>query len=145
MALDQHRQEAVGQVLDDLDRRQRQVADRQGQRIGQEIGRDRRDDAELERAGERVPGAARGEGDIGGRGEGAAGVLDDRGRAACDAHRTALALEHPDAQFLLELEDLAAEGRLTDVAGRGGPAEMAVIGDGDDIVQVSEVHGALIR
>ena len=30
LALDQHRQQAVGQVLDDLDRRLRQVADRRG-------------------------------------------------------------------------------------------------------------------
>ena len=138
----QHRQQAVGQVLDDLDRRQRQVADGWRQRVGEEIGRDRRDDADPQRAGERVPGAARGGRDVGGGGECAAGVIDDRRRAAGDADDAAFAFEQPHAQRLLELEDLAAERRLTDVAGRGGAAEMAVIRDGDDILQVSQVHGA---
>ncbi len=54
-----------------------------------------------------------------------------------------LALEQPKAELNLELEDLAAERRLAHVAGGGGPAEMAMLGDRDQIFQVPQIHKSL--
>ena len=70
---------------------------------------------------------------------------DHRGRPVADPRPPALALEQAKAKLGLELEDLAAERRLAHVAGRRRAAEMAVVGDGDDIFEVSEVHGRLDR
>ena len=47
----------------------------------------------------------------------------------------------PKAELRLQLEDLAAEGRLTYVAGGRRTAEMLMVGDGDDIFEVSQIHG----
>jgi len=47
------------------------------------------------------------------------------------------------AEFFLELADLRGQGRLADEAGLGGAAEVLVVGEGDEIAQVAEIHGAL--
>ena len=135
------RQQPRGQVLDDRDRRLRQVADQRRQRVRQQIGADGRNDADPQRSGERVARAARRRGDFGDRRQRAPGVLDDRLGARRDGDRAPLALEDAHAEFRLQLEDLAAQRRLADVAGRRGAAEMTVVGDGDDILEIAQVHG----
>ena len=42
----------------------------------------------------------------------------------------------------LELLDLGRQRRLADEAGLGGPAEVAVLGDGDEVAEVAQVHRA---
>ncbi len=145
LALEHQRQQPRGQVLDDRDRRLRQVADQRRQRVGQQIGADCRNDADPQRSGERVARAARRRGDFGDRRQRAPGVLDDRLGARRDGDRAALALEDAHAEFRLQLEDLAAQRRLADVAGRRGAAEMTVVGDGDDILEIAQVHGASLQ
>jgi len=71
---------------------------------------------------------------------GPARVLDDRLRARRDGDRAPFALEDAHAEFSLQLEDLAAQRRLADVAGRRSAAEVTVVGDGDDILEIAQVH-----
>ena len=52
----------------------------------------------------------------------------------------ARALEQRDAEQLLELAQLHRERRLADAAGLGGAAEMPVLGDGQQVAEVTEVH-----
>ena len=49
------------------------------------------------------------------------------------------------AEFGLEAADLLREGWLGDVQPRGGAAEVALLGDGDEVAQVSELHGFISR
>ena len=44
------------------------------------------------------------------------------------------------AHSLFELKDLAAQGRLADVAGGRGSAEMAEIGHSNEILEITQVH-----
>ena len=46
---------------------------------------------------------------------------------------------------LLELLDLGRQRRLADEAGLGGPAEVAVLGHGDQVLEVAEVHRPSVR
>ena len=79
------------------------------------------------------------------------GLVDHpaRHRHHLGAHRGNLdpavgALEQRDAELFLELAHLPAQGRLTDVTGLGGAAEMAEIGDRDDVAEIAQVHRRLI-
>ena len=51
------------------------------------------------------------------------------------------ALEQGDAEFLLQLLDLAGERRLADMAALGGVTEMLQLGHRGQIVQVAQIHG----
>ena len=139
-ALAQARQQTIGQVLDEMEGRERQRRNRVRQRDRQQIGRDSRDHAEPQGPGEWI---SRGPGRVGHAGRGGerrARLRDHRGRAVADPRAPALAFEQAKAELGLKLEDLAAEGRLTHVAGRRRPAEMAMIGHGDRIFEVSQIH-----
>ena len=94
-------------------------------------------------SGSRAPRAV--DDEVGGGGERAAGVSDDRRRAVGDRTARPSRSKSLHAEFFLQLENLAAEGRLADVAGHRGAAEMAVIRDGGDIVQISEIHDAILQ
>ena len=52
-----------------------------------------------------------------------------------------VALDELDAELALELLDLGRQRRLADEAGLGGPAEVAVLGDGDEVPEIAQVHG----
>ena len=73
--------------------------------------------------------------------EDGAGPLDDLLAGAGEQHLAGVALDQLDAELGLELLELGRQGRLADVAGLGGPAEVAVLVDGDEVLQVPEVHG----
>ena len=45
------------------------------------------------------------------------------------------------AELGLEAADLLRERRLRDVQALGGAAEVPLLGDGDEVAQVSELHG----
>ena len=119
--------------------RQRLGERRQGDR--QQIGRDGRDDSEAQFAGEGIARRVSGGGYASRRGERRARLRHDGRRPVADASATAFAVEQAKTELRLELENLPAQRRLTDVARRRRPAEMAVIGDRDDIFEVSKVHG----
>jgi len=59
---------------------------------------------------------------------------------ARDAHSTADAIEEPDAEILLELADLAPEGRLTHPKLRRSLRETSRVSDGDEVAEVPEIH-----
>ena len=49
---------------------------------------------------------------------------------------------HP--KLLLELADAARKGRLGDIAGLGGAREVLLAGQGGQILQLPNIHGATI-
>ena len=62
----------------------------------------------------------------------------------CDLDRSVRAFEDGYSQVFLQFLDLATQGRLADEAACCGLAEMAGFGDGDNVFQVTEVHGLMI-
>jgi hypothetical protein len=50
------------------------------------------------------------------------------------------ALKNSDAELFLEFPDLATQGWLTDEAALRSLAEVARIGNGDDVLQVTQIH-----
>ena len=50
------------------------------------------------------------------------------------------ALDERDAELLLQLLDLRRQRRLADEARLGRPAEVAVVGHGDQVLEVAQVH-----
>jgi hypothetical protein len=57
-----------------------------------------------------------------------------------ERHRTPRALEQPHAQLRLQRADLLAQRRLGDVQALGGAREVQLLGDGDEIAQVTQLH-----
>ena len=102
----------------------------------QDVGTERRDDAEAETAGQ-GPGNGLADAD-----DGVdflhhlTGAPDDLLADGGDTHRLGRALEQLDAKPQLEVLDLRAEGRLRDSAGSGGAAEVTVLSQSDDVTQV---------
>ena len=58
------------------------------------------------------------------------------------SHRAVVAFKQGDAQFVLQLPDLHAEGGLADEAGLGRLTEILQVGDGHKVFEVPEVHGS---
>jgi hypothetical protein len=54
------------------------------------------------------------------------------------------AFENHHAEFGFEFLDLPAQGRLTDETVPRGAAEVAAIGDRDNVFEVAQVHGSSI-
>src|SRR6185437_12258994 len=51
------------------------------------------------------------------------------------------ALHQCHAEFVLELLDLGGQGRLADEACLGGAAEVLVVGEGNEVMEIAQVHG----
>jgi hypothetical protein len=68
------------------------------------------------------------------------GMRDDRFTDRGNFNGSICALENGDAKFILEFLDLSTQGRLTHKAALGGPAKVTCLGDGDDVLQVSNIH-----
>jgi hypothetical protein len=49
-------------------------------------------------------------------------------------------LEKRHTEYVFQPADLCAQGRLTDVAAGGGAAKVPLLGQGDDVLEVAEVH-----
>ena len=60
------------------------------------------------------------------------------GRGGTDPARRAVEQHVP--QLALEARDLRADARLGDVLARGGPREPALLGDGDEVAQLVQLH-----
>src|SRR3546814_8917575 len=56
-------------------------------------------------------------------------------------HLARRAFDQRHAQFLLQLADLGGERGLADEARRRGAAEVQVLGEGDEVLEVTQVHG----
>jgi len=71
-------------------------------------------------------------------GQGTLGVDEDLGADRGHFDAFVRALNQGDAEFTLQLAQLAAEGRLTDVASLGSMAKVAMFGDGSKVTQFLE-------
>ena len=135
-------QQVIGQVFMD-DQAQIGIGVRQGrEQPGQQIGTKRRDDAEVQRSGQRPGLLPRQRYDRVGLGQYPACLGDDLRADLRDVHRLVRALEQGDAQERLELPELRAQGRLADMAGFRRPAEMAEVRERDEIAKLTQGHAS---
>ena len=100
--------------------------------------------ASLQRAGQRI---AVGPGQFDDR----VRLLQQRARALHDllagggqGDALGLALDQRHAEVFLELADLRRQGRLADEAALGGLAEMTLVGQGDQVTEITQVHAEII-
>src|SRR5690606_12644913 len=68
-------------------------------------------------------------------------LLDDLHAERCCPNLVAAALEQRHIEFILELLDGNAQGRLADVAAIGGLAEMAGLMQRNDVTKFGKGHG----
>ncbi len=127
-------------VLPRLDLEQRQRLAQRGEDEGQQVGRERRDQAEAEAARERVAQPARdGQHRVRLRHR-PARVGEQAPAGVGGRHALGRPLEKRDPQLLLQLAELDGEGGLARPARLGGAAEMPVLGDGEEVAEVAQVH-----
>jgi hypothetical protein len=74
------------------------------------------------------------------RGEGGTGVGQGRGAGGGQRHGAAGAVEQRRAELALQLADLGADARLGDVHAAGRPGEVGGLGDGDEVLELAELH-----
>lgn len=119
-------EQPVGQVLRQIEPELR-IAPPQGRQAArQQEGADRRDDAETQRAGERLPAHPRRLHQVVHAAQDVLRPLDDRLAEGRHDDPAAGAVDQRRLQQVLQLLDAGAERRLGDVAGLRRPAEMAV-------------------
>ncbi len=111
---------------------------------GEEASRAPEEEADAERAYLAEKGAAGDfDGAIGGE-EGFAGLGEEELTMRREAGATGGALEQGAADFAFEIGDLLADGGLGDVELAAGFAEAAVVGDGAEITEVSQLHNRML-
>ena len=135
--------QVVGQVLPQDQPKLRKALVQFVEQQRQNVGAERRDDAETQHAGERAVAMAHQFRDLVGFLEDAAGVGDDARADRRQGHRAGGALDQRHAKGFLELPQLAAERRLGDAAALRGAAEVPEVGDRDQIAQFGQGHGGL--
>ena len=110
-----------------------------GSSSGSRYGRERRDHADAQRAGERIAVTrARHRADRRPRAARGARAATSSSPAGGEQHAAPIALEQPHAERALELADLRAERGLRDVAALGRAAEAARVGDRDGVLQLPQ-------
>ena len=136
----QHFEQPRGEVLLQQQRHLRRALDDVAHQFGQQVRRHRVDHAEPQRPGQRVFAAL---GDFLDRRrllDDALRLLDNGFADGRDADFIAAALEQPHIQFVFELLDGDRQRGLADETGLGGPTEMSLAGDGDDIAKFCQGH-----
>src|SRR5690606_18081321 len=141
-AVAQPLQQGVGLVLHQQELEPGEALAQARQTGRQRGGADGREQAEPDGAGFGILAAAGDLRQLVHVGQDLAGALDDLApdRGQHDLARGALEQRHPE--FLLQLPDLRRQRRLADEAGLGRPAEVAVLGQGDEVAEVAQVHAA---
>jgi hypothetical protein len=138
----QHLEQLDGEVLLQHQRHLRRHVDGVAHQVRQQVGADGVDDAQAQRAVERVLAAL---GDLlDGRGllDHALRLPHDGLAQRRDAHLVGAALEDLDVELLLELLDRHAERGLRHEARFGRAPEMLLAGDGNDVAEFRQRHGA---
>ena len=105
---------------------------------GQQVGRYGRDDADGERARQRIAEPPGGVDQIVGVDQHAPGAFDQVLARRREQHAPAIALEQADAERALELRELRAQRRLRDTALLGGAPEAARVGDRDRVLELPQ-------
>ena len=75
-----------------------------------------------------------------GRGQRRPGVRQQRLSRAGEAHAALVAVEERLAELALQAADLRADRRLRDRHADGRPRELALLGHGDEVRELAEVH-----
>jgi hypothetical protein len=86
--------------------------------------------------GELVNGKSR----TGDRGERGSRIRQHRGTRLREAHGPAGAVQQVLSEFALESPDLGAHPRLRDVHPGGRPREVRLLGDGHEVLQLTQLH-----
>jgi hypothetical protein len=115
-----------------------------GREVGEEIRRDRRDDAEAERARQRVAGALRGRREVLRLEEDAPRPGHQPAARLGRQDATPVPLEEGNAQRPLERRELRRERRLRDVAERRRFPEGERVGDRDGVLELPQGEGTII-
>ena len=113
-----------------------------GHHVGQQVRRERREQARGGSCPTRGPGAGRAMSRMSSASASIdPGPLDDLARRpSVSMTWRGSALDQLDAELLLQLLDLGRQRRLADEARLGGPAEVAVVGHGDQVLEIAQVH-----
>ena len=112
-----------------------------GRGAGQQVGRDRRDDADAQRPGQRIAQPPGGVDQIVGVDQHAARALDQVLARRREQHAPAVALEQAHAERALELRELRAQRRLRHAALLGRAPEAARVGDRDRVLELAQRGG----
>lgn len=67
-------------------------------------------------------------------------ILQQLAPFRCECHSPAGAVEQLHAEVPLQSQDVLAQGRLGDEELRGRATEMKVLGDGDEVPKLTELH-----
>ena len=111
-----------------------------GQRIEQRGDGARGHHADDEAASNEVVDVVHGVPHVLDRAEHGSGVIQ-RGRAGrSEGGRPCGPVDEHGAEITFELLDLRADPRLADVHAFGGPGEIALLGDGDEVLQLTKLH-----
>jgi hypothetical protein len=78
-------------------------------------------------------------------GEDRPGVLEEALAGGQQAHASRGALEQGGAELVLEAADLPGQRRLREVQAPRGAADVLLLGDGDEVVELREAHAASVR
>jgi hypothetical protein len=124
----------------------RQVHAEEAEHVRQDAGVDRRLDEPHAEPPDLPPGGALGRAPRALRlGERQACFREEGEAGGGELHAARDAREERRADVALEVADLPAQRRLGDVQARRRAAEVQLLGDGDEVAQVAELHGGLPR
>src|SRR5690606_2430740 len=135
-------QDDLGLLLDQQQLQPREALPHLRHHVWKQVGAESRKDAEADGARLGIGGAARGFLDLIDFAKDAPRALGDVASDRRQHHAAWCALDQSDLQLFLHLADLRRQRWLADEAGRGGPAEMPVLGQGDEVAEVAQVHAA---
>lgn len=139
-AFAQAAQDDFGLLLDQQQLEIRETLAHPRNHMRQQVGAQRREQAQAHGAGLRIAAAPRGLAHFLHVGDDPPRALGGVAAGRRQHHPPRRALHQRHAQFLLQLADLGRERRLTDEAGRGGSSEMPMIGKSDEVSEVTQVH-----
>ncbi len=137
-------QQRLGLVFTPHDVQIGQVFAQRRRHLGQQVRTDGRDDAEPQRAPQRIALLPRRGLQILDGHQHLPRPRDERLAPLRHPHAAGVALEHLHAERAFDLRHLRAQRGLGDTAGLRGPAEPAEIGDGDKILQLPHRERRLV-
>ena len=111
------------------------------QYLGQQIGRDGRNDAEAQLAAERVAMLLGDLHEFVRIAQHAYGLGDDGFAHRRQHHPTVAPFDQRHAEALFEFLELGRQRGLADKTRVGGASEVPMFGDGDQVLEVAQIHG----
>jgi len=136
----QSRQHGVGFLLHQQQFEPRESGTHRGQDVRQQVRRQRREQAESHGAGFRILAASRQFTHLRDFGDDLARAFGDLAADRRQHHPPRCAFHQRHAKLILQLADLRGQRRLADEARRRRATEVLVIGEGDQISEVTQVH-----